>query len=38
MTATDKKEGLKASGTCIMVQDEKLSTKNGESPADNIYK
>ena len=38
MTATDKKEGLKASSTCIVVQNEKISTKNGESPADNIVR
>ena len=38
MAATDKKEGLKASGTCIVVQNEKISTKNGESPADNIVR
>ena len=38
MATTDKKEGLKASGTCMVVQNEKISTKNGESPADNIVR
>ena len=38
MATTDKKEELKASGTCMVVQNEKISTKNGESPADNIVR
>lgn len=38
MATTDKKEGLKASGTCMVVQNEKISTKNGEFPADNIVR
>lgn len=38
MATTDKKEGLKASDTCMVVQNEKISTKNGESPADNIVR
>ena len=38
MATTDKKEELKASGTCMVVQNEKISTKNGEFPADNIVR
>ena len=38
MATTDEKEELKASGTCMVVQNEKISTKNGESPADNIVR
>ena len=38
MATTDKKEELKVSGTCMVVQNEKISTKNGEFPADNIVR
>ena len=38
MATSDKKEELKTSGTCMVVQNEKISTKNGESPADNIVR